>query len=65
MSDTYRIVRYYFNRGSRVVYRGFSLEEAQNHCSDPSTSSSTCYSQQAKARTRKYGPWFDGYTKEK
>lgn len=58
----YSIVRHYFTKGHRVIRRGLSLEEAQRHCGNPETSSSTCKSASAKAITRRNGPWFDGYT---
>lgn len=58
----YNIVRHYFSpSSSRIIARGLTLEEAQAHCSDPETSSRTCTSKEGKARTRKYGAWFDGY----
>jgi hypothetical protein len=59
----YRIVRFYKDAGirSRVIRRGLTLEEAQAHCGDPETSSSTATNPTAKARTRKVGAWFDGY----
>jgi len=59
----YRIVRMYrdANISKRVIKRGLTLEQAQRHCSDPETSSSTCTSKVGKARTRKLGAWFDGY----
>jgi len=60
--NNYKIVRMYFQGGSRVIKRGLTLEEAQKHCSDPQTSSSTCTTAVGKARTRRMGPWFDGYT---
>lgn len=58
----YKIVRM-FQRDypRRTIATGLTLEEAQRHCRDPETSSSTCTSAAGKARTRKYGPWFDGY----
>jgi hypothetical protein len=64
--DTYNIKRMYFRSGvsNRIVARGLSLEEAQAHCKQPNTSSSTATSAIAYARTQKYGPWFDGYEKE-
>jgi len=62
--DRYKIVRFYFNGRKRVIERGLTLEQAQAHCNDPDTSYKTCSSKTAKARTRKYGPWFDGYDKE-
>lgn len=64
----YKIVRVYLDRekapNRRVVKRDLTLEEAQAHCKDPQTSSRTCTSRAGKARTRKYGPWFDGYEEQ-
>lgn len=67
MTDTdrrYSIVRHYFSRwpNRRTIARGLTLAEAQAHCTDPETSSSTATSSAARARTRRLGPWFDGYT---
>lgn len=62
--ERYRIVRMYFEGGRRVVLTGLSLEQAQEHCKDPETSSSTCTTSTGRARTRDKGPWFDGYEKE-
>ena len=59
---TYNIVRFYYKGGQRVIERGLTLEEAQAHCKDPETSSTTCTTSRAKAITRRNGPWFDGYT---
>ena len=50
---TYKIVRFYaphLNKSNRVIQRGLTLEEAQEHCKNPST--------------RKAGEWFDGYDQE-
>jgi hypothetical protein len=60
----YKVVRHYFDAGisRRTIATHLTLKEAQAHCSDPETSSSTATSKTAKARTRRYGPWFDGYT---
>ena len=63
--DTYKIVRFFFNGGSRTIRRGLTLEEAQKHCSDPETSSYTATKPAARARTRRMGPWFDGFAREK
>ena len=62
--NCYRIVRQYFDssRSSRTIERGLTLEEAQAHCRDPETSSSTCTSKAGKATTRRVGEWFDSYT---
>jgi hypothetical protein len=57
----YNIVRHYFNAGKRIIARGLTLEEAQAHCSNPETSSSTCTKAAGRARTRRHGRWFDGY----
>lgn len=57
----YKVVRKFFNGRSRVIRRGLTLEEAQAHCSDPETSSTTARSRTGRARTRRYGRWFDCY----
>ncbi len=61
---SYRIIRFYQNDYTprRTIKRGLTLEQAQEHCSDPETSSSTCKSKTGRARTRRLGVWFDGYT---
>ena len=49
----YKIVRFYaphLNKSNRVIQRGLTLEEAQEHCKNP--------------ETRKAGEWFDGYDAE-
>jgi hypothetical protein len=62
----YKIVRFYRDAkpNKRTIERGVSLEQAQAHCSDPESSSETCKKPHNRARTRKLGPWFDGFTKE-
>lgn len=64
---SYKIIRFYFNRPGyrRTIARGLTLEEAQRHCSDPETSSSTCKLPVNRRRTRQQGPWFDGYDEAK
>ncbi len=59
----YKIVRMYQNDEfpSQVIERCLTLEEAQAHCSDPETSSSTCTEYGPRKRTQEKGPWFDGY----
>lgn len=59
----YDVVRFYRDRPGhcRVILRRVDLATAQAHCGDPETSSSTCTSATGKARTRRMGPWFDGY----
>ena len=63
---TYKIVRMYFSSdvSNRVVKRGLTLDEAQQHCQDPETSSSTCRKSQNVKRTQERGKWFDGYEKD-
>ena len=61
---TYKIVRMYFQGGKRVIERGLTLEQAQVHCSDPETSSTTCTTSVGRRRTTQRGPWFDGYSEE-
>ena len=61
----YNIVRFYREHPSgihrRVIQQRVTLEEAQRHCGDPETSSSTATGKVARARTRRVGAWFDGY----
>ena len=52
---TYKVVRFAFNEGNRVIKTGLTLEEAQEHCN--------------REDTHKKDPsgnviWFDGYTVE-
>ena len=58
----YKIIRHYFKGGKRLIQKGLTLAEAQAHCKDPETSSSTATSAKAMKRTRAKGPWFDSYT---
>jgi len=64
--STYRIVRMFQNPyiPSRVVKRGLTLEQAQEHCRDPETSSRTATTPDAQRLTRSAGAWFDGYEEE-
>lgn len=57
----YKIVRHFQNGHPRTIKTGLYLEEAQQHCKDPETSSRTCTN---KAKLRHYananrGEWFD------
>ncbi len=63
---SYKVVRFFAREGTfrRVIKGGLTLEEAQEHCRDPETSSRTCKKYAGHERTRKYGPWFDGYIEE-
>ena len=57
----YKIIRYFFNGRKRTIESGLSLEQAQAHCNDSETSSSTATGATARRRTRQHGQWFDGY----
>ncbi len=59
----YRVIRFYRDAypRRRIIERGLTLEEAQAHCQDPETSSSTTTGKVGRARTRRLGAWFDGY----
>ena len=59
----FNVVRMYRDAGisRRVIKRGLTLAEAQAHCKNPETSSSTCTKSAGRARTRRMGAWFDGY----
>jgi len=62
---TYKIVRFYQkNHPKEIIKTGLSFEEAQEHCNDDETSSSTCEKPENVARTEKMGEWFDGYNEE-
>jgi len=59
MNKIYTIYRFYADgRNRRLMRKGLTLRQAQEHCSDPETSSKTA--------TKKRGgcncEWFDGYT---
>jgi hypothetical protein len=62
--QTYKIVRSFFEGGSKTIRTGLTLEQAQQHCKDPETSSSTASFAKAKRLTAARGPWFDGYEAE-
>ena len=57
----YKIVRHFYNGGSRTMTQGLTLVEAQAHCHNPETSSSTATTAKAKRYTTARGEWFDGY----
>lgn len=63
---TYRIIRMHRDRSDAnyIVKRHLTLEEAQEHCRDPETSSRTATNKKATDRTKLFGPWFDGYEEE-
>ena len=63
---SYNVYRRYSRTSGtkRLILEGVTLEEAQEHCRDPETSSRTCTSAISKKRTCELGPWFDGYVKD-
>lgn len=54
----YRIIRFWYGGRRRTVRSNVTLTEAQAHCENPETSSSTC---SPSTRRRRPGRWFDGY----
>lgn len=62
-SGRYKVIRFYRDRTipARTIKTGLTLAQAQAHCANPETSSSTAKGTIAKRRTRDLGPWFDGY----
>lgn len=64
--DKYKIVRNYYSAKirRRTILTGLTLEQAQEHCKNPETSSSTAKGAKAARITRRVGMWFEGYTKE-
>jgi hypothetical protein len=63
---SYKIVRMFFNDDwiTETIKTDLTLEEAQSHCQDPETSSSTCEGITGIERTDRFGKWFDGYEEE-
>jgi len=60
----YKIIRFYYNREGyrKTIKKGLTLEQAQAHCNDPETSSSTCKLPANVRRTKIQGAWFDAWT---
>ena len=55
----YQIIRFFAdNRERQVLETGLTLEEAEEHCQDPETSSRTA------TEDNTSGDWFDGYEHE-
>ena len=61
---SYKIIRFFQRDTNKVIKRGLTLQEAQAHCRNPETSSSTAKGSEAVKRTEQFGPWFDGYEEE-
>lgn len=64
--ETYQIIRHYLDDhvARQIIKTGLTLTEAQEHCKNPETSSSTCINPEGIFHTKKHGPWFDSYTTE-
>ena len=66
-SARYRVIRAFADHGataSREIATGLTIEQAQAHCKDPETSSTTCTSPEGQSLTLEMGPWFDSYELE-
>ena len=62
----YKIVRMFKDSPKRMTMAtGLTLEEAQAHCRDPETSSSTATGLAETILIKNFGPWFDGYEEER
>ena len=62
----YKIVRQFFNTNRKLTVKtNVSLKEAQAHCHNPQTSSTTCTDKNGKERTKRYGRWFDQFTEQR
>jgi len=60
----YKIQRLFFEGHSpQTIKTGLTLEEAQEHCSDPETSSRTCSPEKLK-QVGADTMWFDSYTEQ-
>lgn len=59
----YKVIRHFFNSNRKLTVKtNLTLEQAQAHCQNSQTSSSTCTDKNGKERTKRYGKWFDCYT---
>ena len=69
MKETYCIKRFYYEQGCkyypyRIIRKGLVFGEAEDHCRNPETSSSTCTNSRNHRHTQEYGAWFDGFDLE-
>ncbi len=61
--ETYKIIRHFKNSDRKMVVRDYCTRaEVKEHCSSIEASSRTCTTVDNNARTRRSGPWFDGFT---
>ena len=63
-NNRYKIIRMFKdeNISNKTIKTGLTLKQAQKHCNDVETSSSTCKEPVSVRITDKFGHWFDGYT---
>ena len=61
---SYKVVRKFFKGAKYTLHTGLTLEEAQELCRDPESSSETCQKSVNRRRTRVHGPWFNSYSEE-
>jgi hypothetical protein len=65
LEKTYKIVRFHKDGSDqKILKRGLSLQEAQEHCKDDETASNTCSTIESLEYTRKHGEWFDAFVGE-
>jgi hypothetical protein len=68
MAETYRLVRFYQRDPQdltrEVLAEGQTFDQVREHCNDPETASVTCTTDEGRERTRKCGPWFEGFERE-
>jgi hypothetical protein len=58
----YMIVRFYMSgEPEKVIRKNVSLAEAQAHCNNPETTSTTATCARSAKITAAHGEWFDGY----
>ena len=60
----YKIIRFYAEHGVDTIEFGLSHADAQAHCKNRDSDSSTCKKLASKKRTELWGPWFDWYSEE-
>lgn len=66
MTKRYYVTRLFksWEKNNEIIATGLTLKQAQRHCSEKETSSSTCEEPDNLARTAEHGDWFDAYEEE-
>ena len=59
-----KIIEFREKGKNEQIKSDLTLEEAQEHCQDPETSSKTCKAPHLRGKKNKIGEWFHGYTRE-